>query len=237
MDEETVRTLDEYQRKGLAHRCGYGGNPVLLIVDFCNGFTDATTPLGGDFSSQLAVTSELLAGFRGGGLPIVYTTVAYRSDLRDAGLWIKKIPSLEILRQGTSMVEIDDRIRPRHDEYVLEKKFASAFFGTDLEPYLKARGVDTVVMTGCTTSGCIRASAIDSIQHGFHTIVVRDGVGDRAEGPHQANLLDIEAKYGDVVPSSEVLDYVRSIVAAGGLAAQAGDQFRAWWDQKSSAAG
>ena len=237
MDEETVRTLDEYRRKGLAHRCGYGGKPVLLIVDFCNGFTDPATPLGGDFSSQLAVTAELLAGFRGGDLPIVYTTVAYDSDLRDAGLWIKKIPSLEILRKGTSMVEIDDRIRPRYDEYVLVKKFASAFFGTDLEPYLKARGVDTVVMTGCTTSGCIRASAIDSIQHGFHTIVVRDGVGDRAEGPHQANLLDIEAKYGDVVSSREVLDYVRSVVAAGGLAAQAGDEFRAWWNQKSSAVG
>ncbi len=229
MDEGQADTLEEYQRKGLAARCGYGVKPVLLVVDFINGFTDASTPLGGDFSNELAVTGELLTEFRRGGLPIVFTTVAYESDLRDAGMWIKKIPSLEILRKGTNMVEVDERIRPRYGEYVLEKKFASSFFGTDLDPYLKGRGVDTIIMTGCTTSGCIRASAIDSIQYGFHTIVVRDAVGDRAEAPHQANLLDIEGKYGDVVPSREVLDFVRAVVRAGGLATKAHDEFRLWW--------
>lgn len=231
MDERQARTLDEYRQKGLAHRCGYGEKPVLLIVDFCNGFTDPSTPLGGDFAGQLAVTGELLAAFRQGGLPIVFTTIAYDAEMREAGIWTKKIPSLDMLRRGTRMVEIDDRIRPRYDEYVLEKNFASAFFGTDLEPYLRGRGVDTVIMTGCTTSGCIRASAIDSIQFGFHTIVVGDAVGDRTEGPHEANLLDIEAKYGDVVTGAEVLAYLRSVAEAGGLATRAGDDFRLWWNQ------
>ena len=232
MDEPQQQTFEEYQRKGLAARSGYGVKPALLIVDFINGFTDPATPLGGDFSNELAVTGELLAAFRRGRLPIVFTTIAYESNLRDAGMWIKKIPSLEILLKGSRMVDVDDRIVPENGEYVIEKKLASAFFGTDLDPYLKGHGVDTIVMTGCTTSGCIRASAIDSMQFGFHTVVVRDGVGDRATGPHEANLLDIDAKYGDVVPGREVIDYLRSIVATGGFAASAEDDFGRWWRQE-----
>ena len=130
---------------------------------------------------------------------VVYTTIAYEPDFRDAGLFIKKVPSLSILLKGSPMVEVDRRIAPLPGERVVEKKFASSFFGTDLAGYLKGLGVDTVIMTGCTTSGCVRASAIDSLQYGFLTVVVREGVGDRPEGTHEANLLDIDAKYGDVV--------------------------------------
>ena len=153
---------------------------------------------------------------------MVYTTVVYDVGYKDAGIFIKKVPSLAILLRGTPEVEADFRIKPDVGEYVVEKKYASAFFGTNLDIYLKSHGVDTIVMTGCTTSGCIRASAIDSLQYGYHTIVVRDGVGDRAEGPHEANLFDIDAKYGDVVALDEALSYVRALPAAGNYSASAG---------------
>ncbi len=235
MDDWQQATRDDYERKGLGVRAGYGARPVLLVVDFINGFTDPSTPLGGDLSSELAVTNELLAAFRVNGLPVVYTTIGYEADLRDAGMWIKKVPTLEILRKGTRMVEVDERVRPLDGEYVVEKKFASAFFGTDLDAYLKSLGADTIIMTGCTTSGCIRSSAIDSLQSGYYTIVVADAVGDRAQGPHEANLFDIDAKYGDVVSSREVLEWVRSLASAGGLAAKADDDFRRWWNEQPGA--
>ncbi len=235
MDDRQQETFEDYQRKGLAARSGYGARPALLVVDFIYGFTDPSTPLGGDFSAQLVVTDGLLSAFRRDRLPVVYTTIAYEPDLRDAGMWIKKIPSLDILVKGTRMVEVDERIRPRHGEYVVERKFASAFYGTDVESYLKGRGVDTIIMVGCTTSGCIRSSAVDSMQCGFHTIVVRDAVGDRAEGPHEANLFDIDAKYGDVVSGEEALAYLRSLAGAADFAAAAESDFRRWWDREPGA--
>ena len=234
MNDWQEQTFEEYRHKGFAGRAGYGTKPALLIVDFIRGFTDPTTPLGGDFSNQLAVTNELLAAFRRGGLPIVYTTIAYEAHFRDAGMFIKKVPALAILRRGSPMVEVDERIAPDNGEYVVEKKFASAFFGTDVDAYLKSRGVDTIVMTGCTTSGCIRASAIDSMQCGYHTIVVRDGVGDRAEEPHEANLFDIDAKCGDVVSSEEVMAHLRA-AGTSGYAATARHDFQRWWSGEPSA--
>ncbi len=222
------RTRADYESKGFAGRSGYGASPVLLVVDFINGFTDPATPLGGDFSRELAATAELLQSFRAAGRPIVYTTIVYDSDLRDAGLFVKKVPSLAILTRGSGMEDVDARILPRSGEYLVEKKFASAFFGTDLDAYLRARGIDTVIMVGCTTSGCIRASAIDSLQHGFHTVVVRDAVGDRAEGPHEANLFDIDAKYGDVVALGDALGYLGNL-EGGDAAARAERGFRDWW--------
>lgn len=211
MDGRENVTLEDYKRKGFVGRSGYGARPALLIVDFINGFTDPSTPLGGDFSSQLAVTRQLLEVFRPAQLPVAYTTTAYGPDLKDAGLFVKKVPSLAILLKGSPLVEVDERIRPLPDEIVVEKKFASAFFDTDLTRRLRSLEVDTIIMTGCTTSGCIRASALDSLQNGFHTIVVREGVGDRAEGPHEANLFDIDAKYADVVSIAEALTYLRSL--------------------------
>ncbi len=228
---DQTHSLEDYKRKGFAERSGFGTKPALLIVDFINGFTDPTTPLGGDFSSQLDVTNQLLAVFRLNGIPVVYTTIAYEPDFRDAGLFIKKVPSLSILLKGSPMVEVDRRIAPLPGERVLEKKFASSFFGTDLAGYLKGLGVDTIIMTGCTTSGCIRASAVDSLQYGFLTVVVREGVGDRPEGTHEANLLDIDAKYGDVVSLHEVLAYLQSVTSAGGMATRAYDDFHRWWNE------
>jgi len=220
MAEWQQETFQDYQRKGFAERSGYGTRPALLIVDFINGFTDPASPLGGDFSGQLAVTNQLLAEFRAGDHAIVYTVIEYEHDYRDAGLFIKKVPSLGLLKKGSAYCDVDDRIRPAVGDYIVSKKYASSFFGTNLDTYLRTRGIDTIIMTGCTTSGCIRASAVDSLQYGYHTVVVREGVGDRADGPHEANLFDIDAKYGDVVTADDALAYLRALNASGGAAAK-----------------
>ena len=221
----------EYERKGFSARSGYGTRPALLIVDFIKGFTDPGTGLGGDYGAELAVTAKLLAEFRSRALPVFFTTVAYESHLRDAGQFVAKVPALSILIKGSDWVQVDDRIRPWPSEPVVLKKYASAFFDTRLDMELRGLGVDTLVMAGCTTSGCIRASAIDSMQYGFHTVVVRDAVGDRAQTPHEVNLFDIDAKYGDVVSSGEVLGYLRGLGERGGLGATADDEFRRWWNR------
>ena len=220
----------EYERKGFSARSGYGTRPALLIVDFIQGFTDPGTGLGGDYGAELAVTAKLLGEFRSRALPIFFTTVAYEPHLRDAGQFVAKVPALSILIRGSDWVKVDDRIRPRPSEPVVSKKYASAFFDTRLDMELRGLGVDTVVMAGCTTSGCIRASAVDAMQHGFRTVVVRDAVGDRAQTPHEVNLFDIDAKYGDVVSSGEVLGYLRGLGERGGLGATADDEFRRWWN-------
>ena len=232
MNDWQDSTRESYVAKGLASRSGYGKKPALLIIDFSYGFTDPASPLGGDFTRQLETTARLLAEFRRGRLPVVYTTVAYEPDYRDAGVFIKKIPSLSILVSGSSLVEIDDRIAPAEGEQVIVKKFASAFFGTELDVYFHGLDVDTVVITGCTTSGCVRASAVDSLQYGFQTVVVREGVGDRADGPHEANLFDMDAKYCDVESERDVLEHLRVLVDDGGLAAAADNDFRQWWQDR-----
>lgn len=234
MDQSQQRTMADYKDKGLASRSGFGARPAFLVVDFSNGFTDPGSPLGGDYPNELEATATMLDAFRAGGLPVVFTTVVYESHLRDAGVFIEKVPSLDVLVRGSRYVEIDDRIRPRAGETIVEKKFASAFFGTDLDAQLRGLGVDTVVIVGATTSGCVRASAVDSMQHGFRTIVVRDAVGDRAQGPHEANLLDIDAKYGDVISSHQVLAYLRDLGANGGAATRAGADFQSWWNKDGS---
>ena len=234
MAEDHQETAEDYRRKGFMNRSGYGTKPALLVVDFIYGFTDPTTPLGGDFSKELAVTADLLETFRAAQLPIVYTTIAYEPGFEDGGVFVKKVPSLKILEVGSKMVDVDNRIRPRPDEYVALKKYASAFFNTDIDAYLKARSVDTIIMTGCTTSGCIRASAIDSMQYGYLTVVVEEGVGDRAQGPHDANLFDIDAKYADVVSVDEVNSYIKSLAANQEVGAQVSEDFNKWWRQDAN---
>ena len=234
MAEDHQETTEDYRRKGFMNRSGYGTKPALLVVDFIYGFTDPTTPLGGDFSKELAVTADLLETFRAAQLPIVYTTIAYEPGFEDGGVFVKKVPSLKILEVGSKMVDVDNRIRPRPDEYVALKKYASAFFDTDVDAYLKPRSVDTIIMTGCTTSGCIRASAIDSMQYGYLTVVVEEGVGDRAQGPHDANLFDIDAKYGDVVSVDEVNSYMKSLATNQEVGAQVLEDFNKWWRQDAN---
>lgn len=185
---------------------GMGERPALIVIDFINAFTDPGTDLGADFDDEIDQTADLLEAFRTHDLPRYFTTVAYEESYGDAGRFIEKVPALRELALGTAAVDVDDRLSPTDGERVLHKKYASAFFGTDLGTELTTNGVDTLVLTGVTTSGCVRATAVDSLQHGYRTIVPADAVGDRADGPHRANLFDIDQKYGDVVETTDVLD-------------------------------
>lgn len=197
-----------YDEADFGASIGLGDRPALLVIDLINAFTDPTTRLGADVAAVLDRTEQLLAAFRERDLPRYFTTVAFEESYGDAGRFIEKVPALKELRLGTEAVEVNERIAPMDDERVILKKYASAFFGTDLQTELTTNRVDTLVLAGVTTSGCVRATAVDSLQHGYRTVVPADAVGDRAEGPHRANLFDIDAKYGDVVTTDAVLDHL-----------------------------
>jgi maleamate amidohydrolase len=185
---------------------GLGRRPALIVVDVNRGFTDPASPLVCDLDSVVAAIGRLLEVARGAGIPIVYTTVSYDEGGRQtAAAFIEKIPALLTLEAGTSWVEIDPRIAPRDDEPVLNKLFASAFFGTALASFLTANGCDSMIVTGASTSGCVRATVVDAIQHGYRPIVPREAVGDRNPDAHAANLYDIETKYGDVVAVDDLI--------------------------------
>lgn len=217
MSDEAAR--DVYEKARLGQAFTLGENPAILVIDFSCGFTDPECPLGSDLSSQVAATRRLLDAARGKGLPIVFTTIAFEPSLKDGGLWMQKVPALAALQLGGPWAAIDPRLGPREDETVLVKKGASGFFGTNLASVLVSQRVDSVVLCGATTSGCIRATAIDLLQYGFPTIVPRECVGDRAQAPHDANLFDIQAKYADVVGLDDALAFVESVPGHVGAAA------------------
>jgi maleamate amidohydrolase len=210
-DRDAREVLAAYRQKGLASEVGFGHSPAVLVVDLIVGFTDPASPLGSDLDDVVASTVRLLETARKVDVPVFFTTTIYGPDCRDAGYFLRKVPSLKILQYGSKWVELDPRLGRRPVETLVEKKYASAFFGTALASTLHTLGVDTVLIAGATTSGCIRASAVDAIQHGFRPIVPRQCVGDRAPEPHWANLLDIHGKYGDVVEVEDVLE----LLAAG----------------------
>jgi len=182
------------------------------------GFTDPDSPLACDLEGPVENIRRLLEAARSAEIPIVFTTVAYReSDKLTAAAFIEKVPALLTLQAGSRWAEVDPRIAPRESEPVLNKLFASGFFGTPLGALLTAAGVDTLIVTGASTSGCVRATAVDALQHGFRPVVPLEAVGDRNPQAHEANLYDIDAKYGDVVRVEEALKYLQeaSTVRAG----------------------
>jgi len=203
--------LAEYRSKGLGARVGYGSRPAVLVVDFIRGFTDPASPLGADLEAEVTATVRLLEKARQKNVPVLYTTTAYEESLADGGLFLSKVPSLKTLKRGTVWTELDPRLGRREGETLIEKQYASAFFGTPLSSTLTARGIDTLLLAGCTTSGCIRATAVDALQYGYRAIVPRECVGDRASEPHIANLLDIDGKYGDVVELDDTLAYLEAL--------------------------
>ncbi len=193
-----------YQQRGFSSRVGFRELPALLVIDFIKGFTDTHCPLGSNLDKEIEATKQLLDEFRWRKLPVHFTTTAYDEAMVLAGVFVKKVPSLSHLKIGSNWVEIDERLTPIAGEVVWTKQYASAFFGTALAAALTAQKIDTLIITGCTTSGCVRASAVDSCQHGFRTNVVRECVGDRSASAHEANLSDLDAKYTDVVSLEEV---------------------------------
>jgi maleamate amidohydrolase len=200
-----------YAAARLGQAVTMGERPAVLVVDFSCGFTDPECALGSDLSDEVEATRQLLEAARAKGLPVIFTTIGYEPSLKDGGLWLQKVPSLGDLQVGGCWVEIDPRLAPREDETIVLKKGASAFFGTNLATILVSQGIDSVVLCGATTSGCVRATAIDLLQYGFPAMVPRECVGDRAQAPHEANLFDINAKYADVVSLDDALAYVESV--------------------------
>jgi maleamate amidohydrolase len=189
---------------GFGGRSGAGARPALVVVDLVNGFTDPESPLWCDADEAVAATARLLDAARAAGAPVAFTTVEYdEAGARVARAFLAKVPALRTLAPGTRWPRIDERIAPRDGEPVLAKLFASAFFGTPLAAMLAAHGADTVVVTGASTSGCVRATVVDALQHGYRVVVPREAVADRQAGPHEAALFDIDAKYGDVVGVGE----------------------------------
>ena len=209
MSDEQAQQV--YAAARIGQNVTLGSRPAVLVVDFSCGFTDPECTLGADMTEQVEATKRLLDAARAKGLPIVFTTIGYESSLKDGGLWLQKVPRLGELQVGGRWVEIDPRLEPREDETIVLKKGASGFFGTNLASILISQGVDSVILCGATTSGCVRATAVDLLQYGYPTLVPRECVADRAQAPHDANLFDINAKYADVVSVEEALDYVESV--------------------------
>ena len=210
--------LDVYKQQGFGNRSGFGTRPALVIVDFVNGFNDPALFGGGNIPAAIEHTAELLAACRRHAVPVAYTRVVYADDGADAGVFCLKAPGLKILTETASASQIVSALAPRPGEYVLRKTQPSAFFGTNFANWLISKGVDTLLVTGCTTSGCVRATVIDSMSYNFRTIVVSDGVGDRAIGPHEANLFDMAQKYADLVSTADVIAHLDRTNAKPGKA-------------------
>ena len=186
---------------------GLGKHPALLLVDIINSFTDPDCPLGSEAGDVVEANRQLLHVFREKQLPVVFTTVVYH-DESQARVFRDRIPALDILEPGTHWVEVDPRLNPRSDELVIEKQWASGFFKTCLDEYLKEQGVDSLVITGLTTSGCVRATAVDGLQHDYKVVIPAQAVGDRNQDAHRANLFDLNAKYADVLDLYRVLEMI-----------------------------
>ena len=213
-----VGSRDDYRDAGFLQVLGFGSSPAVVVVDAVSAYVTPGSPLylasGADAIEAMA---ELIGVARRHDVPLAFTTVAFDSaDGSDAPLFFKKVPSLRVFARGSHLGAIPDAIAPAEGEAVFEKKYASAFFGTTLATWLALRAVDTVLIAGFSTSGCIRATALDTLQHGYRPMVVREAVADRGGGPHEANLFDLEAKYADVVPLAVALEYVEKLRSARG---------------------
>lgn len=201
-----------FDDRGFGQQLEFGDRPALLVVDMMQAFTDPSYDLGSDLDSEVESIDRLETAAEGANVPVLFVYSSYDpSDLDGGVLWIQKQAGADVLRTGSSAVEIDERLAPGDDATRLRKKAASAFFGTDLAAQLTARGVDSVILTGCTTSGCIRASAVDAVQHGFVPIVPREAVGDRDHEAHEASLFDLAMKYAEVVDVETVVEYLDSV--------------------------
>jgi nicotinamidase-related amidase len=194
------------------HHLDFGRRPALLVIDLQIGFTDPEKSImAAEMSEQIEANNHLIAAAREGGHPVVFTVIAYdHPDALDGGMWPVKAPPLRALQKGSKLVELDPRVDRRAEDVVLVKKQASAFFGTPLFSMLAALGVDTVVVSGCTTSGCVRATTVDAISHGFRPFVAAETVCDRWASAHAAALFDLAAKYGEIVPLDELLEKIRA---------------------------
>ncbi len=203
---------DFFQQRGFGVPIGFGERPVLIIIDLTKAFTNPELPLGSDLSAQIEASNQLLDVAHANDIPVIHTAVRYDDpQLRDAGIWAIKQKGSATLSASGDGHEFDPRLHLGETDGVLYKKYASCFFGTDLLSRLTNLRADTVLLTGTSTSGCVRATAVDACQYGFRPMVIEEAVGDRSAAAHHQSLFDLNAKYADVVSLEATLDYLRSV--------------------------
>ncbi|XWN33758.1 MAG: isochorismatase family protein [Devosia sp.] len=216
----SVEGRTENYRGVFDKRVGFGTRPLVLVVDFINAYTKEGSPFYAEgVVHAVAQSEDLVAAARASKVPVVYTKVLFHESGMDGGHFVRKVPALKKLVAGEPLADIVPSLAPHPGDLVLVKNYASAFFGTTLAATMTAMGVDTLILIGCSTSGCIRATAVDGMQYGFRVIVPETCVGDRHDDPHSANLFDINAKYGDVCSREEVIAYLNARSATSGAAA------------------
>lgn len=219
MADEASPTHEEgeiYHRQGFGNRSSVGDRPALVIVDFVNGFADPAAFGGGNIREAIAETQGLLQFVRSMKWPVVFTRVVFADDASDANVFTRKVPSLLSLTEENSQSAVVPELAPLAGELVLRKRLPSAFAGTDLAAWLAGRNVDTLIVAGATTSGCVRATVVDAMGSGFLVVVATDCVGDRAEGPHRANLFDMAQKYADLMTARDIRKSFPETCSAGG---------------------
>ncbi|MEP5937937.1 MAG: isochorismatase family protein [Erythrobacter sp.] len=194
-------------------RIGFGKKPALILVDFVEAYFTKDSPLYADVGDALESAIEVLEAARAAGILVIYTNVAFHPSMIDGGRFAQKVAPLRNFTKGHPMGEWPKGLDPRDDELVISKQYASAFFGTSLASTLTANGNDSLIITGVSTSGCIRATCVDACQHGFIPIVAEEAVGDRHEAVHNANLFDMNSKYGDVVGIAEIKQHLADLAA------------------------
>ncbi|HLU07755.1 MAG TPA: isochorismatase family protein [Woeseiaceae bacterium] len=205
------QNLSDNYRKAYGNRLGFGERPALILVDFVQAYFDPDCELYANVEAQLESALRIRDAARSARIPVIYTRVAYQQGGMDGGLFFKKVLPLKHFVAGGELGNWAKGIDPIDGELVIVKQYPSAFFGTSLSSALTTMGTDTLVITGLTTSGCVRATCVDAISLGFIPIVVADACGDRHESPHTANLFDMNAKYGDVVDEQEVVSYLSGL--------------------------
>ena len=196
-------------------RLSFGERPALVVIDLVEAYLQPGSPLYAGIEPALESAVRLTAAARAAGIPIIFTNVEYQKGGADGGVFFRKIPALKVFEQGSPLGKFPDVLSPQEGDFVITKRYASAFFATHLAATLTSLGVDTVLLCGTSTSGCVRATALDACQHGFVPYVVRDACGDRHSGPHEANLFDMQAKFAEVVTEAQAIDLLSQAPSQG----------------------
>jgi maleamate amidohydrolase len=204
-----TQDLSANYKEAFDNRLGFGQRPALIMVDFVQAYFDRDCALYAGVEDALASALRVREVARSAAVPVIYSNVVYHEDGADGGVFFRKAPVLKNFIAGNPMGAWPSDLQPADDEMVISKQYPSAFFGTALASTLQDMGIDTLIITGVTTSGCVRATCVDTMSHGFIPIVVEDACGDRHESPHIANLFDMNAKYADVVDEAEAIDYLK----------------------------
>lgn len=207
-----VENLDtDYAAAGFGGALAPGKSPVLLLIDFARAYYDPQSHLYAGVEPARASAARLHQAARAAGIPAIFTRVEYSADGHEGGVFYKKVAALKAFERGNPLADFTPELAPLPGDEVVTKHFPSAFFGTGLAENLRARGIDTIIITGLSTSGCVRASAVDALCHGFVPLVVTDAVGDRDAKVHAANLFDLGAKTAELVSEGQAADYMATI--------------------------